>query len=264
MNILIIEDEIPAREKLRSLAEGYSAGVRIIGAVGTVREAVQMLQTAKVDLILLDIQLSDGVAFDIFEQCRVDAPVVFTTAFDEYLTEAFDHNGIDYLLKPIQREKLYRALDKYVKLEQHFRVSHEASIHELLRHLQGEGTAISSVPSAHDAPYKERIVVQKGREYIPLNVSDIAYCYTEHRLVWVVSHRSERYFTDKHLADLEVEFDPKMFFRLNRKYVCHIRAIHAFKPEPKGKVIVELAPKPDEVVLVSQEKASTFRAWMER
>ncbi len=263
MNILIIEDETPAREKLRRLAEEYGAEkfgaeIRIVGEAGSVRDAVRLIPETEPDVILMDIQLSDGVAFEIFEECRVEAPVIFTTAFDEYLTEAFSHNGIDYVLKPIQREKLYRAFDKYSKLKQHFSHGQEASIDALLKHLQGNNSA------RKERINKERIVVQKGREYVPLEVSEIAYCYTESRIVSVITQRSERFFTEKNIADLETDLDPKTFFRLNRKYLCHVQAIQSFKPESKGKIVVELAPKPDEIVLVSQERASVFRAWMER
>lgn len=256
MTILIIEDELPAREKLRRLAKEYGA-VHIVGEAASVRDAVRLIPSAKADIILMDIQLSDGVAFDIFEQCPVEAPVIFTTAFDEYLTEAFAHNGIDYLLKPIQREKLFAAFEKYSRLQHHF-TQQEPSIHAILQQLQ------SGSSSEKKVSYKERIIVQKGREYVSLTVQDIAYCYTESRIVSLRAHNGERYFTDKNVVELEAELDPNMFFRLNRKYICHIQAIQSFKPESKGKIIVELIPKPDEIVLVSQEKASAFRAWMEK
>ncbi len=266
MNIIIIEDELPAREKIARLAREYDASVRIVGETGSVREAVRLLPVTEADIILMDIQLSDGAAFEIFEQCRVDAPVIFTTAYDEYLTDAFSHNGIDYLLKPIQREKLHQAFAKYARLKEHFLqetpqdITHVGvkSVQNLLQQLGFVG----AVPAA--AHYKERIVLQKGREYVPMNVSDIAYFFTEHRIVSVFTHVGERYFTDKHLSDVEAELDPTIFFRLNRNYVAHIRAIQKFRPEAKGKIVIDLAPKPDEVVIVSQERAAAFRSWMER
>lgn len=257
MKILIIEDELPAREKLRRLAEEYGS-VQIVGELVSVREAVRLIPEANADVILMDIQLSDGVAFEIFEQCPVEAPVIFTTAYDEYLTEAFAHNGIDYLLKPIQREKLFKAFEKYARLQHHFVEQQQTSIHALLQQINIGNSTVKT------AAYKERIIVQKGREYVSLDVKDIAYCYTENRIVSLVAHHGERYFTEKNVADLEAELDPKMFFRLNRKYLAHIQAIQTFKPEMKGKIIVEIAPKPDEIVLVSQERAAQFRAWMEQ
>lgn len=263
MNLIIIEDEIPAREKLRRLAEEYSPDVRIIGEVGSVRDAIPLLFTFTPDLILLDVQLSDGIAFDIFEQCRVNAPVIFTTAYDAYLTEAFAHNGIDYVLKPIQREKLYEAFAKYKHLQTFFTQNQEQSEHH--HNLQTLIQQLSKATTTQQTTtYKERIIVQKGREYVPLSVDDIAYCYTENRIVSLISKTDERYFTDKHIADLEAELHPKSFFRLNRKYLSHIQAIQKFRPEFKGKIIVELKPDPQEIVLVSQERAAAFRAWMER
>ncbi len=272
MNIIIIEDELPAREKIARLAREYDASVRIVGEAGSVREAVRLLPAVQADIILMDIQLSDGAAFEIFEQCRVDAPVIFTTAYDEYLTYAFSHNGIDYLLKPIQREKLYQAFAKYARLKEHFaqetpqapsdaRPNIQSNVQSVQNLLQQLGF-VGAVPAA--AHYKERIVLQKGREYVSMNVSDIAYFFTEHRIVSVFTHVGERYFTDKHLSDVEAELDPTIFFRLNRNYVAHIRAIQKFRPEAKGKIVIDLAPKPDEVVIVSQERAAAFRSWMER
>ncbi len=259
MNIFIIEDELPAREKMARMVREYDAAANIVGEVGSVREAVKLIPSVKADVILMDIQLSDGVAFEIFEQCSVDAPVIFTTTFDEYLTEAFAHNGIDYLLKPIQREKLHNAFAKYTRLKTHFaHETQQTSVEALLKQI---GFVRDN---ATHTLYKERIIVQKGLEYLPLSVNDIAYCYTENRIVSVITMYNERYFTDKHLSDLEAELDPKHFFRLNRKYVVNIHSIQKFKPEVKGRVILELTPKPDEVVLVSQERSAAFRAWMER
>lgn len=268
MNVIIIEDELPAREKIARLAREYDPSVNIIGEAGSVREAVRLLPAMQADIILMDIQLSDGAAFEIFEQCRVDAPVIFTTAYDEYLTDAFSHNGIDYLLKPIQREKLHQAFAKYARLKEHFlqetsqpQPSMQPNVQNMQNLLQQLGFVGAVSGTAH---YKERIVLQKGREYVPMNVSDIAYFFTEHRIVSVFTHEGERYFTDKHLSDVEAELDPTIFFRLNRNYMAHIRSIQKFRPEAKGKIVIDLTPKPDEVVIVSQERASAFRSWMER
>jgi len=260
MNIIIIEDELPAREKIARLAREYDASVTIVGEAGSVREAVRLLPATQADIILMDIQLSDGAAFEIFEQCRVDTPVIFTTAYDEYLTDAFSHNGINYLLKPIQREKLHQAFAQYARLKEHFaQETPQAGVQTVQNILQQLGFV--GVAAAH---YKERIVLQKGREYVPMNVNDIAYFFTEHRIMSVFTHEGERYFTDKHLSDVEVELDPTIFFRLNRNYVAHIRAIQKFRPEAKGKIVIDLTPKPDDVVIVSQERAAAFRSWMER
>lgn len=267
MNVIIIEDELPAREKIARLAREYDASVTIVGEAGSVRDAVLLLPSTKADIILMDIQLSDGVAFEIFEQCRFDTPVVFTTAYDEYLTSAFAHNGIDYLLKPIQREKLHQAFEQYARLKEHFAQNPpEANINvqSVQNLLQQIGFVSVEQATATTIQYKERIVLQKGREYVPMNVNDIAYFFTEYRIVSVFTHQGERYFTDKHLSDMEAELDPRLFFRLNRNYVAHIKAIQKFRPEAKGKILIDLTPKPEEVVIVSQERASAFRAWMER
>lgn len=250
MHILIIEDEFPAAELIAAMVREFDPAAQIDGPLRSVKESVEWLSSrSSPDLILADIQVNDGLSFEIFQKISTPTPVVFTTAYDDYLIAAFAFNGIDYLLKPIDKEKLFRALNKYVKLKQHFTGNLAALMQEL-----------------HDVPPKRtsRIMVKKGTDYHALKTEDIAYFYTEHKIVFGVDRDGKRYIVDKPLAVLETDLDADVFFRLNRKYIANIAAIVRFRPHEKSKILVTLSPPTHDDVFVSQENASVFKAWAGR
>ncbi len=248
MKILIIEDEKPAAQKLLSSLQGIDPKYQCLAMLESVQESVDWLrQHAHPELVFMDIELSDGQSFRIFEQVKIDCPVIFTTAFDEYWQEAFEHNSIDYLLKPVQPEKLAAALKKYESLRQHF-----AGALEQLRLWRQEAPG-----------YKKRFLIKRGSDYITLRAEEIAYCYAAHKLVCLVDRQGQRYLLDKSLSDLEKELDPRDFFRLNRKYITHINAIHRLRSQGKGKLAVEFNPPAPEEVVVSSELSTRFKEWMD-
>ncbi|KIC96418.1 LytR/AlgR family response regulator transcription factor [Flavihumibacter solisilvae] len=248
MKILIIEDEAPAAAKLTTALEQAPVEIELLGITGSVRDSVQWLQqNQRPDLIFMDIELSDGQSFRIFEQVSIDCPVIFATAYDEYWQEAFECNSIDYLLKPIRQEKLEAALKKYESLKQHF-----AGALEQLRNWQ-----------QHPPSYKKRFLIKRGPDYVTLKTDDIAYCYAAHKLVCLIDGQGQRYLLDKSLSDLERELDPAHFFRLNRKYLANINAIRKLKGFGKGKLLVELHPAAPEEVIVSSEQTASFKDWMD-
>lgn len=247
MTIFIIEDERPAADRIAALARAYDPSVVIAGTAPSVADAVEWLRTRPApDLIVSDIRLSDGTSFEVFEQVPVTAPVIFITAHDEHLIDAFTVHAVDYLLKPVQRDKFHRALAKYAALRQHF----SGSLTPLLERLRGERTA------------PERIVARKGGDFVALRPEDIAYLYTEHKMVFAVGRDGRRCVVDRPLGDLAGALDPARFFRLNRKYLANIDAVERFRPHDKGRVLVVLVPPVSEEVTVSQENAAAFRAWM--
>lgn len=244
MNVIIIEDELPARAKLIDMLHSINPAINIKAELGSVREAVNWLDNnPEPQLAFVDIQLSDDHSFEIFRKHPVKFPVIFTTAFDKYILESFEFNSIDYLLKPITEEKLRRALEKIQKLEQHF---YEGNILKL----------IQQQPNS-----KNRIVARKGTEFIALNTDDIAYFFTEHKIVFVRDHEGRQMILDKNLAELESEVDPNKFFRLNRKFIANLKAIDRFKPDG-GKIQVFLKPEMKEEIFVSKETAPFFRKWI--
>jgi DNA-binding LytR/AlgR family response regulator len=244
MNAIIIEDEVLSQSKLESLLLSIDPHIRIVAKLQSVKESVQFLSGhPSPDVAFVDIQLSDDHSFEIFKQCQVRCPVIFTTAYDKFLLESFEHNAIDYLLKPITAEKLKRSLDKLKNLELHFVGSN------LERLTQGNFRT------------RDRIVAKKGTEFRALRWVEIAYFFTEHKIVFVRDFNGRQYIVDKNLAELGSEIDENTFFRLNRKFIANISAIEKFKPD-NGKIRIYLRPEMKEEVHVSKESAPLFRKWV--
>ncbi|GHN01129.1 DNA-binding response regulator [Cytophagales bacterium WSM2-2] len=245
MDVLIIEDELPARAKLIAMLQMLDPSIRIAAQLGSVKETIEWLrQNKEPHLAFVDIQLSDDHSFEIFRKHPVRFPVIFTTAFDKYMMESFEFNSIDYLLKPITEEKLKRSLEKVQKLEQHFFLGN-------LQKIIQQQTSLTS----------GRIVARKGTEFVALNREEIAYFFSEHKIVFVRDFAGRQMIVDKNLGELETELDPKLFFRINRKFLACQKAIDRFKPD-NGKIQVFLKPEMKEEVHVSKETAPEFRKWI--
>ncbi len=249
MKVIIIEDEKPAAEKLRSAIIQYDNSIEVLAILGSVETAVTWLKSHSIPaLIFMDIELSDGLSFKIFDQVTISCPVIFTTAYDEYWQEAFEYNSIDYLLKPIKQEKLESALKKYHSLRQYF----SANFQQLI---QGQ-----QAPSKDR--YKKRFLVKRGSDYITIKTEDIAFFYATHKLVCMVENTNQKFILDKSLADIEKEIDPVQFYRANRKYLINITAIKKIKTYPKSKLLIEVIPAINEEVIISQENVADFKEWM--
>ena len=248
MNVLIIEDEKPAAEKLQQALMKADPGLCVCATLVSVAASVEWLQkNPEPDLVMMDIELTDGPSFAIFDAAELRCPVIFTTAFDEYWQEAFEHNGIDYLLKPIRQEKLEIALKKYNSLKKHFA--------NPLQQLQQWQT------QAGDR-FKKRFLVKRGIDYVSIKTEEIAYCYATHKLVCLVDESNRKFILDRSLSDLEKELDPAQFFRVTRKYLVNINSIKKIKSVGKGKLAVEISPAVEEEILVSNENAAVFKQWM--
>ena len=245
MDVLIIEDELPARAKLVAMLQALDPGIRVAAQLGSVKETIEWLRlNNEPQLAFVDIQLSDDHSFEIFRRHPVKFPVIFTTAFDKFMMESFEFNSIDYLLKPITEDKLKRSLEKVKKLEQHF----------FLGNLQ-------KIIQQQTSSYNTRIVARKGTEFVALNHEEIAYFFSEHKIVFVRDFTGRQMIVDKTLTELELQLDPKSFFRLNRKFIASQKAIERFKPD-HGKVRIFLLPEMKEEVHVSKEVAPGFRKWI--
>ena len=248
MKVAIIEDEKPAAGKLQKalLAIG---GIEVVAVLGSIREVTSWLQeNDPPDLLFMDIELSDGLSFRLFEQQGMDVPVIFTTAYDEYWQEAFEHNGIDYLLKPIKEEKLANALKKYEKLKQYFS--------ESTKKLTGYSVD-------KNGRYKKRFLVKRGTDLVSIKAEDIAYFYATHKMVCLVDRSAQKFILDGALSDMEKLVDPAQFYRVNRKYLVNMNAIKRIRSFAKSKLLLELSPPVEEEVIISQEGASDFKQWLE-
>lgn len=219
--------------------------MQVQAVLSSVKMATEWLQqNASPDLVFMDIELTDGLSFKIFEQVSINCPIIFTTAYDEYWQEAFEHNSIDYLLKPVKQQKLQAALKKYQNLKQHF------NYQQLLNFNQGE--------------HKKRFLVKRGTDYISIKTTDISYFYAAQKLVCLVDNSSQKFILDQSLADLEKQLDPSQFYRVNRKYLVNLNAIKRIKAYAKSKLQLEIQPAPAEEIIISQENAAAFKSWMEQ
>lgn len=249
MKVIIIEDEKPAAEKLQKAIMQTGKPIIIEKVLGSVQAATEWLQHHPLpDLIFMDIELTDGLSFTILDNITVSCPIIFTTAFDEYWQEAFEHNSIDYLLKPVKQDKLEAALQKFETLKQFFTAN--------LQQLQQWRSQVAA------GTYKKRFLVKRGMDYVTVKTEDIAYFYATHKLVCMVDNKAQKFILDKSLSDLEKETDPSQFYRLNRKFLVSIQAIKKIKTYPKSKLLIEVDPPVNEEIIVSQENVSAFKDWV--
>lgn len=245
MRVILVEDEAKARRKLEDLLIQADPDIEVVGRLESVKETLEWLNAnADPDLAFFDIQLADDISFEIFNAYSVNFPVIFVTAYDNYLMEAFEHNSLHYLLKPINKLKLAQALDKLRRLEKHF-------VYSRLRDLQLTGQT-----------YKERIIVRKGMDNTAIATDDIAYVFTEHKISFIRDFEGNTYIVDQSLAELEKGFDPRHFFRANRQYIVSIKAIDKFKSIEHSKVLLNLIPESGEEVTVAKDNAADFRKWI--
>ena len=254
MNVVIIEDEYPASERLQKLIEKIDGSIRIVAVLENVEMAKKWFaQNEKIDLIFSDIQLSDGLSFEIFSIFPVHSPIVFTTSYDEYAMKAFKVKSIDYLLKPIKVTELEQALEKYRSFKKGFAGDdYSLKVESLMDHLQISGKK-----------YKTRLLVKYQDQLVPISHEEIAYFYTTNELVCLVGNDGRQYLIDYTLEELEKLFDPVCFFRLNRQFIARISSIRKIHTYFNGKLKLELSPSIDQEVIVSREKAGVFKGWVE-
>jgi DNA-binding LytR/AlgR family response regulator len=248
---VIIEDEKKAADYLARMLHEVEPDISVLYVAESVESGIQYLSgNGKVDVIFSDVQLGDGLSFSIFERVNINVPIVFITGYDRFMMDAFENNGIDYLLKPIDKDDLRKALRKYKNLEQHFAAEkNDAALNQLLNYVNGGK--------------KKRMLVRKGIENITMPLSDVVLFYTENKIVHAVDKAGRRYMVDKNLGDLEEELDDKTFFRANRQYIVNINYIRSFKPYERVKLWVDLTlPDVDHSIIVSQETAPMFRKWV--
>ena len=243
MKVIIIEDELLAQSKLESMLHSLDPRIQVVAKLASVKDSKEYLaKNLSPDLAFVDIQLSDDHSFENIRKCDVRFPVIFTTAYDKYLLESFEFNSIDYLLKPVTEEKLKRSLDKIKNLERHF-------IHgNILKLIHGERS-------------RSRIVGKKGTEFIALELDEAAYFFTEHKVVFVRDFSGRQLILDKPLTEIEAQLDKEKFFRINRKFIAHLKSIERFKPD-NGKIRIFLKPEMKEEIHVSKETAPLFREWI--
>lgn len=256
MKAIVIEDENLIARELKNKIADVAPDVHIIEILPSLKTGRKwFLENAEPDLIFADIQLSDGVSFELFERYELKCPVIFTTAYDEYAIRAFKVNGIDYLLKPVDTEDLKRAIDKCRNLISQ-KPSLPTNIHELMQMLQN--------PAGNTKLYKEKFVVKFRHNWLPVLTKDIA-CFTRENLNYLITFSGEKYVIDNiTLEEVEELLDPNVFFRANRQSIVHIDAIQSIKPHENQKLTLTLKAPLKMEHDVSREKAPGFKKWFER
>jgi DNA-binding LytR/AlgR family response regulator len=253
VKVLIIEDEAPAFRRLQRILEEIRENIDIIDVIDSIEESVKWLRNHQLpDLIFMDIQLADGLSFDIFNQVKVTTPVIFTTAYDEYTLKAFKVNSIDYLLKPINKELLRESLNKYDTLKETFSAAQASNLVEILNQIKPE-----------EKRYKSRFLIKIRDQLIAVETNNIAYFYTEHALVYAKTKQDKKYLLDFTLDELKACLDPKSFFRINRQYIASFQAISTSYQWEKGKLKVVLSPKTTNEVLISRDRSTDFKRWLD-
>jgi two-component system, LytTR family, response regulator len=250
MKVVIIEDEVPAAARLRKMLEATSFGIEVVAVLDTLAGAKAWIRLNPApDLIFMDIELRDGLSLDLVREVRVECPVIFVTAYDEYWQEAFEYNSIDYVLKPVKVERLEAALRKLGEMKEYF-------MSRYLSMMEGRGGG-----GAEGSRYREKFLVRRGIEYVSIRVEEIAYFHASHKLVCLVRRDGAKFILDRSLAEIEKEMDGGMFHRVNRKYLVNVAAIRRVSVLPKSKLLVEVEPAAREELVVSSEGSSAFKKW---
>ncbi len=253
LNILLIEDEGPAARRLAQLLHEKLPGAQINGHIDTITTAVQWLRTyPEPDLIFLDIQLADGISFEIFEQVKVTAPIIFCTAYDQYAIRAFKLNSIDYLLKPIDPDELGQALNKFqTGRKEPVSQTPMISLDQLRSLMQ---------PAAKT--FKNRFLVKVGERIQTIDVQEIAFFFSEDKVTFLQTAAGRKFIVDYTLDEIEDMVSPDTFFRLNRKYISAISAIQDVFTYSNSRLKIHLANCGDNDILISREKMGAFKDWM--
>jgi len=256
MKVLIIEDEAPAARRLEQLLATHDPAIKVVAVVESIEDAVQWLRNfPHPELIFMDIMLADGQSFEIFEKVEVKAPIIFTTAYDEYAIRAFKVNSIDYLLKPIDPTLLAQALNKYRFISQQ-PVNLKEIVETLLR---------SNASSVDEQPaFKKRFLIRTGEQFVSVEAAEVAYFSFEDKITFLYTQKQKRYMLDHTLDELEKLIDPYLFFRLNRQYIAAYNAIGSVHQYFNGKLKVYLAGETENGIVISKEKAHYFKLWLNR
>ncbi|MEX0290654.1 MAG: LytR/AlgR family response regulator transcription factor [Flavobacteriaceae bacterium] len=250
MRVVIIEDEPLAAEKLERYLLKYSEKIEVLAHLTSLETAIPWVteNQDQVDLFFMDVQLTDGLSFEIFSKVEVNKPVIFTTAFDEFAIDAFKVNSIDYLLKPITFTDLSKALKKLRSLREQFSKSHEIK---------------AAVTQLGKRSYKDRFLVRIGNHIHSIQSNVTAYFFAEGRDVFLVSSNSKKYLIEYTLEALEELLDTKQFFRVNRSYIVNISNIEDVIIYANRRLKLLLHPKTEKEVIVSREKVAQFKQWFE-
>jgi DNA-binding LytR/AlgR family response regulator len=252
MNVLIIEDEPQAAQRIEKLVVTIIPSVRILGKLDSIKNSVNWIKSNPApDLILMDIQLADGISFSIFDQCQVKSPVIFTTAYDEYALKAFKVNSIDYILKPIDEKELRAALNKFQSLN---------SATSSDKMLESIGHAMQMLTKK----YKERFMIKVGEHLKSIEVEEILFFFSLEKTTFAQTKDGRKHILDFTLDQLENLLNPENYFRINRKYIINTKSIQDMISYTNSRLKLVLKTSDDNDVIVARERVQEFKEWMDR
>ena len=255
MKVVIIEDEKPAVVKLESMLAEYDTEIEVLATLSSVEQSVNWISNPdnKADLFFMDIRLTDGLSLDIFEQVEINTPVIFITAYNQYAIRAFKVNSIDYLLKPLNYDDLYRSMEKIKTLRENLPANKERMQYDEL----------SRVLLQMNKNYKTRFLVKVGDHIRSVKSENILLFYAEGRTVYIITSKQNKYIIDYTLEDLVKTLDPDMFFRPNRSFIVNINAIKDVVVYSNSRLLIELKFEFDKEIIVSREKVAQLKIWFE-
>lgn len=246
MRIIIIEDEVPAYTRLRKMVTELLPSANIEAHLDSIQSTIEWFAANNCpDIVFMDIHLADGSAFDLIKRVKINCPIIFTTAYDQYAMEAFKTSSIDYLLKPVKKEDLQNALQKLEQFKNIF-----------------AGSDASATAAKEQPEYKKRFLIRFGEHIKTISVSDVAYFYSENKATFARTHDNRNYPMDHNLDTLETMLDPEEFFRINRQYLISLKSIEEMRSYTKARVIIKLNPAVKEQPVVSSERAADFKNWL--
>ncbi len=258
MNILIVEDEDLAVKKLLKTLHAVDATANVVGTTDSIQSTVEWLQeNPQPDLVLMDIELADGQSFEIFNLVELKSPVVFTTSYDEYALKAFKVNSIDYLLKPVQKDELAAAIEKYRALRKNYGGDAPSTdgfnMDHLVKQLQQK---------LQPKEYRKRFLVKLAQKLVSIEVDDIAYFYSDGRLNFFKTKENKKFVVDYTMDELETMLDPARYFRISRSFFVSIESVEKIDDYFGNRLILGLTPSVDKEATVSREKVTDFKKWM--
>lgn len=252
LNAVLIEDETPSLKRLKRQLAEISADINVVAEIQSVSDGNAQLPSVEPDVIISDIELGDGLSFDIFKKHPPKCPVIFVTAYNQYAIESFRVNAIDYLLKPIGVDDLRKALER-VKTRAAPESSPKIDYDELAEAI-----------TRREQKKRKRFLIKIGTKYNTLESNDIAFAYTENKINYLVSKAGKHYPVDQSLEQLENELDPDQFFRINRSFIIGIEAIDSMHQYSKGRVRIKTKPEaPEDLLIVGTDKSPVFKRWLE-
>ena len=251
MRIVIIEDEPLLADELEDMLLELDSSFQIAARLESITDSVSWLTSNSCDLIFLDVHLCDGLSFSIFDRISITTPIIFTTAFDSYAIKAFELNSIAYLLKPIEKDLLQKAIEKF-----HMLNHPDDSLQKLINHIKGSQNLASSYP--------KRFILTVGVTQKPVSADSIAYFMADNKHLFAYTRDGKKYLYDSTLAKLEMELDPSKFFRLNRRYYANIDSIIELIPYSKSRIKVKLKPETEEDVIISYARVNEFKQWLSK